>query len=174
METRYDFVFLKRRRICTSSLDEHRKYFFASYVWLVNETSIEKLRNRVLLSVVEHDHARVWLLHEDSHEPVVTVHRPGVRQMHVRSSQERHMHATETGEAEYFTTLASVLGLGSEVLLIGHGKGNGNMMNKFLKYLDEKPQTKVHVAASGTTDLSAMTDGELLQEARLQWKKKTM
>lgn len=133
------------------------------------ETSVEKLRNRVLLSVVEHDHSRVWALHESSNEPIVTVVRPGSRQMHVRSSQERHMHASETGEAEYFATLASVLEVGSEVLLIGHGTGNGNMMNKFLKYLDHDGSKHVHVTASGNADLAAMTNGELLREARLRW-----
>lgn len=135
----------------------------------MDETSVEKLRNRVLLSVVEHDHSRVWLLNEHSTDPVVTVLRPGSRQMHVRSSQERHMHATETGEAEYFAALASVLGVGSEVLLIGHGTGNGNMMNKFLKYLDNNSSQHVRVIASGNADISALTDGELLREARQRW-----
>lgn len=139
------------------------------YVDAMDETNFEKLRNRVLLSVIEHDHSRVWLLHDDNTDPVVTVHRPGSRQMHVRSSQERHMHSTETGEAEYFATLANVLGVASEVLLIGHGKGNGNMMNKFMKYLENGSSAHVHVTASGNADLSAMSDGELLKEARRRW-----
>ena len=135
----------------------------------MDETSVEKLRDRVLLSAIEHDFSRVWLLHESSTDPVMTVVRPGSRQMHVRSSQERHMHASETGEAEYFAALASVLGVGSEVLLIGHGTGNGNMMNKFIKYLDNAPQQHVHITASGNADLSALTNGELLREARQRW-----
>lgn len=147
-----------------------RQNFF--YGFHMEETSIEKLKNRVLVSAIEHDYARVWLLHENSTEPVVTVNRPGVRQMHVRSSQERHMHASETGETEYFTTLASVLENGSEVLLVGHGKGNGNMMNKFLKFLADQSPVKVHIAASGNADLSALTNGQLLQEARHQWERK--
>lgn len=135
----------------------------------MDETGVEKLKNHVLLSVIEHDHSRVWLLHDESVEPVMTVYRPGVRQMHVRGSQERHMHATETGESEYFNTLASVLGVGSEVLLIGHGKGNGNMMNKFLKFLENDSHLNVHVTASGNADLAAFTNGELLKEARKRW-----
>lgn len=135
----------------------------------MDETTFEKLKNHVLLSVIEHDHSRVWLVNDESTEPAVTVNRPGVRQMHVRSSQERHMHSTEAGEAEYFSTLASVLGVGSHVLLIGHGKGNGNMMNKFLTYLEKNSSIHVPVTASGNADLSAMTNGELLKEARNRW-----
>lgn len=135
----------------------------------MDETNVEKLRNRVILSVIEHDSSRVWLLNEQTTEPVVTVLRPGSRQMHVRSSQERHMHASETGEAEYFAALASVLGVGSEVLLIGHGTGNGNMMNKFLKFLDNDSSHRVRVIASGNADISALTNGELLREARQRW-----
>lgn len=135
----------------------------------MDETTLERLKNHVLLAVVEHDHSRVWILSEDSSEPTVTVFRPGVRQMHVRSSQERHMHSSETGEADYFSTLASVLGVASHVLLIGHGKGNGNMMNKFLGFVESNKKIRVPVAASGNADLSAMTNGELLKEARSRW-----
>lgn len=135
----------------------------------MNETSVEKLKDRVLLSVIEHDHSRVWLLTEEGTDPVVTVNRPGSRQMHVRSSQERHMHSTESGEGEYFAALATVLGVASEVLLIGHGKGNSNTMNKFMKYLENGAAAHVHITASGTADLAAMSDGELLKEARRRW-----
>lgn len=130
----------------------------------------ERLRGRALVAAVTHDVTRVWLLHEESTEPVLVIRRPGVVHMHARAGQERHGHAAETSEAPYFIEVARVLNLGSNVLLLGHGAGRSNTMEQFLGHLETHHEPLLgRIVASRNVNIPALSDQQLVDHARHRW-----
>ncbi|MFN5841246.1 MAG: hypothetical protein ACK45J_09560, partial [Acidimicrobiaceae bacterium] len=64
---------------------------------------LEKIRDRSVVAAVTHDHARVWLLNDESRDPVCEVTRATPIVRHVRAAQDHHGHASEVAEVPYFT-----------------------------------------------------------------------
>lgn len=136
----------------------------------MSKTAEERLKDRALVAAVTHDLTRVWLLHEESTDPVLVIHRPGVVHMHARAGQERHGHAAETSETPYFLEVARVLGLGSNVLLLGHGTGRSNTMERFLLHLEKHHEPLLgRIVASGNVNIPALSDQQLVNDARHRW-----
>jgi hypothetical protein len=130
----------------------------------------QRLQDRALVAAITHDVTRVWLLHEESTEPVMVIRRPGVTHMHARAGQERHGHASETSETPYFIEVARVLDLGSNVLLLGHGTGRSNTMERFLDHLGKHHVALLdRVVASGNVNIPALSDQQLVNDARHRW-----
>lgn len=128
------------------------------------------MKSRALVAAVTHDETRVWLLHEESTEPVLVVRRPGVVHVHNRAGQERHGHAAETSEVPYFMEVGRVLGLGSNVLLLGHGTGRSNTMERFMRHLEEHNEPLLaRVVASGNVNIPALSDQQMVSDARHRW-----
>lgn len=136
----------------------------------MSQSDEHRLKDHALVAAVTHDVTRVWLLHEDSTEPVVVIHRPGVVHMHARAGQERHGHAVETSEAPYFMEVARVLGLGSNVLLLGHGTGRSNTMERFMEHLGVHDERLLgRIVASKNVNIPALSDQQLVDSARRRW-----
>lgn len=137
----------------------------------MDQDILRKIADRSLVAAITHDHSRVWLLNEDYEEPVVVVTRDKPEVRHVRAGQEHHGHATSLAEVPYFAELASVLSVGSNVVLVGHGTGKANAMNRFVEYIaDHNAALHQRIAATGTANIVAMTGSQIIQDARKKWR----
>ena len=137
----------------------------------MNQEMLRKIADRSLVAAITHDNARVWLLNEDYEEPVIVISRETPEVKHVRAGQEHHGHATSLAEVPYFAELASVLSVGSNVVLVGHGTGKANAMNRFVDYLaDHNSALHQRIAATGTANIAAMTGSQIIQDARKKWR----
>lgn len=138
----------------------------------MNQNVLDKLHDRSLVAAMTHDNTRIWLLNEEGEEPVCVVDRDQPDTRHVRSAQERHGHASELAEVPYFTELAAVLSVASNVVLVGHGTGKANTVNRFLDHLEtHREALRDRIAATGNADITAMTGAQIIQEARRKWAK---
>jgi hypothetical protein len=89
----------------------------------------------------------------------------------VRSAQENHGHASDIGEIPFFAELATVLSVGSNVVLVGHGTGKANAMNRFVEYLAlHNEPLHQRIAATGNANIAAMTGTQIIQDARRKWR----
>lgn len=137
----------------------------------MKQETLRQIADRSLVAAITHDTSRVWLLNEDFDEPVVVVHRDTPEIRHVGPSQAHHGHASEQSEIPYFAELASVLSVGSNVVLVGHGIGKANAMNRFVDYLSLHHESlHQRIAATGTANISAMTGSQIIQDARRKWR----
>jgi hypothetical protein len=110
------------------------------------------------------------LLNEDAVDPVCVVERHDWASKHVRAAQEHHGHASEIAEVPYFNELASVLSVASNVVLVGHGTGKANAVNRFINHLDvHKEALRNRIAATGVADVTALSGAQIIQEARRKW-----
>ena len=96
----------------------------------MEQNILRQIADRSLVAAITHDNARIWLLNEDKEDPVAVVRRIEPEVRHVRQGQQHHGHASEVAEVPYFAELASVLSVGSNVVLVGHGTGKSNAMNR--------------------------------------------
>ena len=140
-------------------------------VLFMEQEILRKIADRSLVAAITHDVARVWLLNEDIEEPIVVVSREVPENRHVRQAQVNHGHASEVAEVPYFAELARVLAVGSNVVLVGHGTGKANAMNRFVDYLAEH-NTPLHqrIAATGNANIAAMSGAQIIQDARKKWR----
>ncbi len=142
-----------------------------STVQRMKQEILRQIADRSLVAAITRDHARVWLLNEDVEEPVVVLNREEANIRHVRSAQENHGHASDIGEIPYFAELATVLSVGSNVVLVGHGTGKANAMNRFIDYLALHNEPLHHrIAATGNANIGAMTGTQIIQDARRKWR----
>lgn len=132
---------------------------------------LRKIADRSLVAAITHDLTRIWMLNEEREEPVVVVTREQPENRHVRQGQAHHGHASEISEVPYFAELAAVLSVGSNVVLVGHGTGKANAMNRFVDYLaDHNSFLHQRIAATGNANIAAMTGAQIIQDARKKWR----
>jgi hypothetical protein len=135
----------------------------------------QELRNRSIVVAVTHDNARLWLLNEETARPSLVIERREPENIHVRSAQVNHGHASENGEVGYFAEIAKEIRDASSILLLGHGTGKANAAERFAHYLrDHEKHTAMKVASIETINLPALSDGEIVNEAHRRWKVLTM
>ena len=145
-------------------------YAIAIYSHRMKNDVLEKIRDRSVVAAVTHDHARVWLLNDESRDPVCEVTRATPIVRHVRAAQDHHGHASEVAEVPYFTELAAILSVASNVVLVGHGVGKSNAVNRFINHLDvHREALRNRIAATGTANITAMSGGQIIEEARRKW-----
>ncbi len=138
----------------------------------MNQEVLNRLMNRALVAAVTHDNARIWLLNDGDDEPVCTVKRPQPDIHHVRSAQSHHGHASEISEVPYFNELAAVMSVASNVVLVGHGVGKANAVNRFLEHLEvHREALRNRIAATGQANIAALSGAEIVREARRKWAK---
>jgi hypothetical protein len=136
----------------------------------MNQEVLNRLANRSLVAAVTHDHTRIWLLNDGAEEPVCVVRRPTPDIRHVRAAQSNHGHASEISEVPYFNELASVMSVASNVVLVGHGVGKANAVNRFLDHLEKHRESLLdRVAATGQANIAALSGPEIVREARKKW-----
>ena len=136
----------------------------------MNIDVLEKIRDRSLVAALTRDNTRIWLLNEDTIEPVCVVERHDHESRHVGAAQDHHGHASEIAEVPYFTELASVLSVASNVVLVGHGTGKANAVNRFINHLDvHRESLRNRIAATGVADVTALSGAQIIQEARRKW-----
>lgn len=145
-------------------------HFRRSYGVRMNQETLTRLSNRSLVAAVTHDHTRIWLLNDGDEEPVCTVRRPEPDIRHVRSAQAHHGHASEISEVPYFNELAAVMSVASNVVLVGHGVGKANAVNRFLDHLEAHRESLLdRVAATGQANIAALSGPQIVREARRKW-----
>ena len=127
--------------------------------------------DRAVVAAITHDHARIWLLNSNGSEPLTRLdRRSDSPHRHVWPAQSRHMHASETAEPAYFADLETLLGSASRVILVGHGKGKGNEVDRFMGHLARvRSPLLSRVVGTGVANLPAMTDAEVIAAARERW-----
>jgi hypothetical protein len=136
----------------------------------MDQEILRKIADRSLVAALTRDHTRIWLLNEDAVDPVCVVERHDRASKHVRAAQEHHGHASEIAEVPYFNELASVLSVASNVVLVGHGTGKANAVNRFINHLDvHKEALRNRIAATGVADVTALSGAQIIQEARRKW-----
>lgn len=123
------------------------------------------------MAALTHDHARIWLLEADGAEPVVRLRRPSDKpHRHVRQGQFRRMHSSETQEPVFFGDLEDLLRDSSQVVLVGHGRGRSNTVDRFMAHLAEARSPLLgRVVGTGVANLPALTDAEIIAAARERW-----
>ncbi|MFN5841146.1 MAG: hypothetical protein ACK45J_09060, partial [Acidimicrobiaceae bacterium] len=58
----------------------------------------------------------------------------------------------------------------SNVVLVGHGVGKSNAVNRFINHLDvHREALRNRIAATGTANITAMSGGQIIEEARRKW-----
>lgn len=136
----------------------------------MNQEVLNQITNRAIVAAVTHDHTRIWLLNEDDEEPVCIVERPQPDIHHVRSAQSHHNHASEISEVPYFNELSAVMSVASNVVLVGHGVGKANAVNRFLDHLEaHREGLRGRIAATGQANIAALSGAEIVREARRKW-----
>ncbi|MBB6050792.1 hypothetical protein [Armatimonas rosea] len=67
----------------------------------------------------------------------------------------------------FYATIAPLLVGAKEILLLGSGTGHSSAMGHFMDYLEtHHKETATHLVGALTVDLEALTEGQLLKEAR--------
>jgi hypothetical protein len=116
--------------------------------------------------------ARVWDMGvgPGARPHVILSDDPHREQRHVRPSQNDHMHHRRIDDPSFYAAVAGSIPPASEVLLVGHGKGKANAMLSFVQYLERhEPAVARRVVGAMTSNLEAMTEGEILAASREWW-----
>ena len=127
--------------------------------------------DRSIVAAITHDHARVWLLEEGNAEPIALIERPlDAEHRRSRPAEIGRGHHSEIGELPWYSLLEHVLGRSKQLILIGHGKGKGNEVDRFMGHLAETRSPLLgRVVGTGIANLPAMTDSEIISAARERW-----
>jgi hypothetical protein len=137
----------------------------------MNNLDLEKLKDRAVVAVITHDEARIWLLNDESHQPVLRIERVEPEHIHVRKAQAHHGHASEIGEIDFFDDIADSLTNVSTVVLMGHGTGKANAAERFEHHAKEHHKSLLmKIAVTGHINIPAMGDAEIVTEARKRWR----
>lgn len=139
---------------------------------MVNPTEAKDVvTDRAVVAAITHDHANVWLLNTNGSEPLTRLdRRSDSPHRHISPAQSHHMHASETTEPAFFADLEALLGAASRVILVGHGKGKGNEVDRFMGHLARvRSPLLSRVVGTGVANLPAMTDAEVIAAARERW-----
>lgn len=138
---------------------------------MVARAQTSDLDGRAVVAAITHDDAKVWLLESHDREPLVRLDRPSeLPHRHVRQGQFRKMHGSETMEPEYFRQIEEVLGRSSKVVLVGHGRGRSNTVDRFMGHLAQSRSPLLgRIVGTGVANLPALTDAEVIAAARERW-----
>ncbi len=80
------------------------------------------------------------------------------------------MHSSETMEPVFFGEIEKVLSGSSKIVLVGHGKGRSNAVDRFMVHLAESRSPVLgRVIATGMANLPALSDAEVIAAARERW-----
>jgi hypothetical protein len=135
-----------------------------TYVVGMRPTSVPIL----ILAVTEHS-TRIWDLLADSHAmPKVVDCPPGSsKNDHVIADRHHRAHGAYQFADEYFQLIWDALPYSAELIVVGHGRGQGNMARGFIKFLHERrAQRDLHVHSLITANIPAMTDAQIVAKAR--------
>lgn len=122
----------------------------------------------LILAVTERD-TRVWNLLADSHAvPMIIECPPGSsRHEHVIADRHHRAHGAYQFADAYFRAIHEALPDAAELILVGHGRGQGNMAKGFMQYLDQRrSKHELHVHSLFTANIPAMTDAQIVAKAR--------
>jgi hypothetical protein len=139
---------------------------------MIDASTVEAIKQRAIVAAITHDDVRIWLVHDASGDPAVSIVRddPKHAHRHVRPAQARRGHASEISEGPYFDYVAEVLAAASEVVLVGHGKGRGNAVERFMRHSSQrKPDVLHRIVGTGNLNLPHMSNAEIASTARQWW-----
>jgi hypothetical protein len=131
--------------------------------------NVHDLSDRLVAVAITQNDAKLWLTGLDPDAVFKKIEAPDAkdRYMHVREAQHHRGHDNEHSDHSYYEEIAQAVAKAPHILLLGHGKGKANSVNKFVEYLQEKhPQIASKVAGTIDINLQAMTDREILSMSR--------
>lgn len=140
---------------------------------MVDVSTVEPIKERAVVAAITHDDVRIWLVHDDNGDPAVSIVRDDAKHAHrrARPAQARRGHTSEVSEGPYFDYVADVLAAASEVVLVGHGKGRGNAVDRFMRHSGQRSADVLHrIVGTGNLNLPHMTNAEIATTARQWWK----
>jgi len=121
-----------------------------------------------MLVVIDHQETRVYDAEFRDAVPI-QLHRYDPR------GELRHLHHTKghfhgqraPEDPSYYERLASLLRDADEILIFGNGKGNSSAMVQLIRYLSQHHEDIAErIVGALTVDVEALTDNQLLAEAR--------
>ena len=130
----------------------------------------DSIHDKVLIAAITSDQTRVWLMHSDGYEPVMTVEHDHRGNRHRRAVLESRSNSSGTEDDAYLDDVASVLALGSRLVLVGHGHGRSDLVRRLVERLEgHHPAVLEKVELVRHVDLSAVTNARLLSDLRREW-----
>lgn len=132
------------------------------------------LAGKTVVAVVTHDYTKIWTTEagKGSAPQFVKIHRSN-RHAHVREAQHHGGHDTSQYDEPYFEQLAQTLAPSHQILLIGHGKGKGNSMLEFVRYVkNQHHEVAGKIIGLLDENIQGLSDQQLLETARTwfsQW-----
>lgn len=128
------------------------------------------VRDRVVVVAITAAETRVWLLHDEDHAPLFTVGHDALGAKHRRAVTESRANAGAHDDDPYFAAIAERISTASHVVLVGHGSGGSNLSSRFADWLGvHDPSLLSRVEATRHLDLPAMTDAQIVADARRAW-----
>ena len=126
-------------------------------------------RSPIAVVAVTQNDTRIWLAGLDPDSLPIHLRPPSDlgQHHHVRQAQHHRGHDTDHSDPAYYESIARTLVGVDEILMVGHGHGKANHMLRFTQYLERKhPEVARSVVGAVDSDLDALTEAQLLAEAR--------
>lgn len=124
--------------------------------------------NRIVIAITQNA-AKVWSspFNKSGHPETIAAPDEKGKHHHVRQSQHHGGHSSDPSEREFFELIGERLSHASEILLLGHGTGKSNAMDRFIEFLKrEEKFLATKVLGSIEADLNSLTDNQILSKAR--------
>ncbi|MBS7541182.1 hypothetical protein [Ancylobacter lacus] len=118
------------------------------------------------------DHHEVQIFHVDVSSDDISLH---ATLPHDSQNLPRHLHNEQSGEQEprapddpdFYESIATAIALGGNIVIVGHGAGNGNAAHHLAAHLkNHHVETYRRIVGELTADLSYITPPQLLNLAR--------
>jgi hypothetical protein len=124
--------------------------------------------NRFSIVAISRDEAIVWREGLDTTESPLRIKPPvEADHRHMRTGQFNHGHDTEHRFPEYFEEVSTHLRDAESILILEHGKGNGNYGQLLAKHFEKKhPDLAEKVVDHLTVNIPALSVHELEAYAR--------
>lgn len=122
-----------------------------------------------LVVAVDFLESRIWKLEhvEDENGKRITAATPwGIHKLHSKKVAAIDMYSTQA-DPEYWAALAKEVAGGTDIVLLGHGKGKANASHVFAGYLEKHHKEVAHrIQGEVRCDIDSITDAQLIQVGR--------
>jgi hypothetical protein len=134
-----------------------------------NTTSIQPLRNRLVVAAIDFHHTLVYPIvqgNDGRPEKVLDVDPEG----HSREIAHKAGNPDgtyENGNPEYWREITDALRPAAKILLLGHGKGKANASHQWVAYVEKHDHdVAANIVADVRADIDDLTPGDVLARAR--------
>ena len=122
-----------------------------------------------LVVAVDFLESRIWKLEhvEDDTGKRITAATPwGIHKLHSKKTDSIDLHSV-TADPEYWAALSKEVADGTDIVLLGHGKGKANASHLFAGYLEKHHKEVAHrIQGEIRCDIDSITTAQLIQIGR--------